>query len=696
MPPVRACLVLGLVQSSCRMSEQQLELVRAGPRPRKPRPTQGIAEHNPVAEIVLELGLAHLDRCFEYSVSAEQADVAQPGVRVRVRFAGRETGGFIIARKATAEHPGRLTPITRVVSAEQVLSPELLRLSRAVADRWAGSLADVLRLAIPPRHARAEQAPPGLASPAPTAAPPPGPWSDLTGGVAFLNHLKTGAPRAIWSATPAAAEPERDWPQAIAIAAAHTASAGRSVVIVVPDHRDIDRLAAALRGCQLAPEILTADLGPQARYSAWLRVHRGLRSVVLGTRSAMFAPVTNPGLFVCWDDGDDLHTEPRAPYPQVREVLAIRSEQSAAGLLIGGFARTATAHRMIVHGWAKSVAADPAQVRAAAPRMINSGEGPETERDPGAVTARLPSVAWRTARTALERGPVLIQVPRRGYRPALACQECRIPARCTHCSGPLAQAGSGREAHCGWCARAALQWECPHCGSRRIRSLVIGAQRTAEELGRAFPGVPLVRSAAGQVVAQVSAAPALVIATPGAEPIAQGGYQAALLLDPWALLGRAELGVGEEALRRWLGAAALVRSAAQGGTVVLAGGSPIPPVEALLRWGPIWHAERELSERAALNFPPISAMATVTGSATVIAQFAEQLRLPPEIEQLGPIEIPALSGPEPATASWRVLYRTAPARREELARILHAAAATRSARKAAESIRIQIDPQDLL
>ena len=98
-------------------------------------------------------------------------------------------------------------------------------------------------------------------------------------------------------------------------------------------------------------------------------------------------------------------------------------------------------------------------------------------------------------------------------------------------------------------------------GQRRLRNtraLVIGARRTAEELARAFPGVPVHTSGAGTVLDQVSAAPSIVIATPGAEPLVDGGYPAALLLDAWALLDRPSIDAAVEALRRWAAAAALV------------------------------------------------------------------------------------------------------------------------------------------
>ena len=117
----------------------------------------------------MDLPLAHLDRPFDYLVPERLAALAEPGVRVRVRFAGQLTDGYVLDRVESSEHQGRLSYLERVVSAEQVLTPEIAGLARAVADRYAGTLADVLRLAIPQRHAATETAKATSASP-PAAA----------------------------------------------------------------------------------------------------------------------------------------------------------------------------------------------------------------------------------------------------------------------------------------------------------------------------------------------------------------------------------------------------------------------------------------------------------------------------------------------------------------------------------------------
>jgi primosomal protein N' (replication factor Y) (superfamily II helicase) len=663
-------------------------------KPREPRTLRPAADL-PVAQIAVDIPLAHLDRPFDYLVPERLAAQARPGVRVRIRFAGQLVDGFVLDRVPHSEHPGRLSYLERVVSPEQVLSPEIAGLARAVADRYAGTLADVLRLAIPQRHAATETATRPSAETAGTTAPParpaPGPWARYPAGPAFLDAVAAGRPaRAAWMALPGSS-----WPEEIARAALTAASAGLGVVIVVPDGRDLARVDEAL-GCLGAAHVtLTADLGPAERYARWLAARRGEVSIVAGTRAAMFAPVANLGLVVLWDDGDDLHAEPRAPYPNAREVLALRAHRAGAAALIGGFARTAELAQLVRSGWARDLTPDRATVRAIAPKVRPAVDDRELARDEAAAMARLPSLALRTARSALAAGPVLVQVPRRGYLAAIACARCRAAARCAQCNGPLRLAARDATPDCRWCGALAGGWRCPDCGHDRLRATVTGAARTAEELGRAFPGVTVRTSGGDLVLPRVPDQPALVIATPGAEPVAD--YAAALLLDGWALLGRPSLRAAEETLRRWLAAAAMVRP---GGTVLVHAEAALPVTQALVRWDPVTFAERELADRAELSFPPAVRMAAVTGDQTAVASLLAEARLPGTgpFEVLGPI--PAETDPQPAAADQpnqvRALLRAPRERGAALAKTLQAAQAARSARKEGGGVRVQLDPAELI
>lgn len=818
----------------------------------------------PIARVLPLLSPAHLDRDFDYLVPPELDELAQPGVRVRVRFAGRLVDGYLLERRARSDHGGKLVKLERVVSAERVLTPEIRQLTTAVAARYAGTRADVLRLAIPPRHARTEtggkkksataQEPsandedstsddpgreeqeedvPGddsahnlsssdeqdgaapspqrisVASPRestqgvstaalplsasgssvgpePDSTPPdsissshadaaspgasnhaaeqsdstdevrtdaddssprspgeaaetgsltdvpsvasgdsvgvvvqgdstaeespgvqvPDAWHRYVHGPAFVTALAQGkGPRAAWQALPG-----EDWPRRLAELAATVASAGRSAILMVPDQRDLDRVLAECERLLGDSAVgLSAGLGPAARYRRWLSVLRGTARVVVGTRSAVFAPADNLGLIAIWDDGDDTYAEPRAPYPHAREVAMLRSHETGAAFVAAGFARTAEIQAVVETGWAHDLVADRAVVRKASPRISVPGDSDAAlERDPVARAVRIPAVAFAAARSALKEGAgVLVQVPRRGYVPALACAKCRTPARCRHCNGPLAlpdgragQRHAPEPAHspsCRWCGITEAAFRCQACGSRALRAVVIGAIRTAEELGRAFPGVPIRGSSGGAMLDTVEPGPQVVVATVGAEPVLPGGYGVALLLDSWALLGRADLRAAEDALRRWMTAATLVRSHGQ---VFVVAEPSIPTVQTLLRWDPVGHARAELASRAEVGFPPAVRMAAIDGTSDSIAELLSTATLPDDVVVLGPVPLPPAarkpfsSDDSPAEVE-RILLRVDRRSGAALARALTAAQAVRSTHRSDAPLRVQIDPVDI-
>lgn len=677
------------------------------PDPRPANPQTPLLERAPdpprlIAKVAVDVSLAHLDRPFDYLVPDALADQVVVGSRIKVRFSGRPRDGYVLALTDTPDpetDPARLQPVQKVVSPEPVLSAEVAAVIRQVADHCGGTFADVLRLAVPPRHAATEKAEPRQRAPA-CPELPDDPFRHYPTGRTLLAALAGGrTPRAAWQVVPTT-EPAGDWALGFAAAAAATVRGGRGAVLVVPDQRDLDRLAQACSQV-LGPDAyvrLTADVGPSARYRAFLAVSRGQVPVVIGTRAAAFAPVRRLGLVALWDDGDDLLAEPRAPYPHVRDVLAIRSHTEGAAVLMGGYARSVETQAWVEQGWLRDLSATRPVLRRSAPAVrVAADTDAALARDPAAKAARLPHDVFTVLRAGLAAGPVLVQVPRGGYLAGLVCQSCREPVRCPHCQGPVrvTATGPGRPiVDCGWCGRLVQDWTCPHCDSRQWRAPVVGSARTAEELGKAFPHTPVVPSWGGQVVDTVPARSALVVATPGAEPRADGGYATAVLLDAGLLLTRADLRADEEALRRWLNAAALVRGGSAEGTVIVVGPPHARAVQALVRLDPAGFAQRELSDRAEAHYPPAVRYLTVEGSPSAVAEIAELTRLPAETEQLGPVDLPPTGRPGQGVPDElvRLILRCPLAYGSALTRAVAEAVAARSARKLPGAVRVRVDP----
>lgn len=774
-------------------SLQQLDLLQGFPAlrdaliPAAPEPVNVAAEleasgvPNPVARVRVDSTLPQVDRTFDYRVPAELSEDAVPGARVRVLFNGHELTGYIEERAATTDWTRTsLLPIKSVLSRVPAVAPEIFALAEALADRYASTVANVLRLAVPPRiaaldkkyapllpgyesaylgdsapeseHVESEHAALGHAEPEPSAASvasthadpyawlatpgAPAPFvldppslnpdapdaasvfSDYENGAEFIEDVAAGAAtRAVMTVLPG--HLEHTWADVVATALATAATSGRGAIAVVPTAKNLDLLEAALAERLPADSFvrLSSDSTPHTRYHGFVKARLGRVPVVIGTRAAAYAPVANLGLVVCWDDGDSSLVERRAPYCHARDVLLLRASAENTAALFAGFSMSSEAARLVRTRWASHVRAPRALVREYSPRIFSTGSEFELARDPLAAMARIPHLAFEHARRALARGPVLVQVARSGYIPSFSCERCRMPARCGECSGPLSVASGSSVPSCSWCGHLAQQWRCSECGFTHWRYSAAGATRTAEELGRAFPNVPVISSAGDHVRASVGPEPALVVATPGAEPVAFGGYAAALLLDADKMLCFDSLRAPEAALRRWLNAAALVRPAALEGTVVTTA-SPSPVEQALVRWDPAWFARRELEERAQTGLPPAVRTAAVTGAEADVRAFMEEFlgssalpeRVREQLRIVGPVpldqgyfawseSLEEDSEEAPVQGDWRTLMFFSYGIAQQVTRELRATRATIAALKknvGERPVQIRCDGLDVL
>jgi primosomal protein N' (replication factor Y) len=603
-----------------------------------------------VARVLIDSPLPQLDRLFDYAIPDHLANEAIAGVRVKapLRSAGRMVEGYLVEVGEPDASDRPLSELESVVSPVPVLTPGLYAHARRCADRAAGSASDILRLAIPKRMVRAEKAWLAAGAPAtPEVDAAAREWAESVLGAypGLADALDDDARLAIDApphpATLADGSAVGAWAVLLVAAAVRTLADGRSAVLIVPDHRDRAQLEAVLAG-RVPPEAVVRDDAKQSsplRYAAFLRTLADAPCIVIGNRSAVYAPVPSLGLVALWDDGDPLLSEPLSPGVHARDAALLRHELDGGALLFAGHTRTTDVERLVAVGWLRDLPA----ARRPSPRVVLSAT-----REGESRGSRVPSAAFAAAREALVHGPVLVQVARPGYAPVLVCAECRHPARCAHCGGPLHAARRGAVPTCTWCGRAAGGWTCPDCSSTRVRMASSGSERTADELGRAFPGVRVIIADGEHPVTHVDARPALVVATRGAEPLAAGGYRAVVLLDGDRMLLGDDLRIGESCLRWWSNAAAL---AAPGAPVHLVGVAG-PVARALATWTQAAYARAELADRKPLRMPPTVRVASVDGDRlTVDAALAALRAAVPELDA------EAVLGPLPRDEGVRALVR---------------------------------------
>lgn len=429
-------------------------------------------------------------------------------------------------------------------------------------------------------------------------------------------------------------EPTRwigQWAVTLAELAAVALHDGENAILAVPDYRDQEQLVAALQAVVDPASIVRLDSRQSNpdRYRALLRARGDEPLVLVGNRSVLLAPSARLGLIVVWDDGDPLFSEPLSPYVHARDTALLRYEQQKPALIFAGHARSTDVQRLVEIGWLTEVSPDPRYQ----PRVIPTTQ--QGSREGFAANARIPSSAWTEAKAAVEFGPVLVQVAHPGYAPRLACTECGDTARCLRCSGPLQKKNKDATPACAWCGALAVGWHCTTCENTMMRSVGTGAGRTADELGRAFPGVRVIVSDGSRPILHVDGESAIVVATRGAEPIAPGGYRAVLLLDGERMLARESLRVAEDCLRWWANATTL---AAHRAPVFLVGvGGAL--ASALATWNLARFASAELADRRHLRFPPAIRVATVTGQTATVEKALDDLPDDIRAETLGPVDV---------------------------------------------------------
>ena len=652
--------------------------------------TRPLSFHQPVARVLPLMQVPQVDRLFDYAVPAELDQSAQPGVRVRIHFHGRRIVGFIYERADEPEFEGDLLPIDSVIAPDIVLPARSRQLVDSLAARYGSTRADIVRLAVPPRHTAAEQADTTTSwdELGEVAEPDLSEWAQYQFGMSFVDAVVgRRGPRAAWQWLPS-----RDWTEPLAALATKIAKDGGGVLIVAPTSRMVAGIVAALRVHLSAAQVtvLEAQLGPQARYRRYLSVLHGQGRIVVGTRAAAYAPVVDLALAVCLDDIDDNHKDTRQPYPHVRDVLAVRAAAEHAALIVGGYARSAETQQLVESGWMNSLPPATDALSRHLPHVYPAGGG------------RIPPVAYqRMLDTLSAGGSVLVQVPRTGYAPAIACHQCGSPARCPYCGGPLQLTGHGDTPaypSCRWCGRPDTHHHCDVCGSSGLRPVIKGTDRTAEELGRAFPGVPVINSSGDDITDTVTSGKKLVIATPGAEPTIEGGFTLVVLLDTWLLLSGSDLRSHEQALASWMNAASRAQAKAD---VIIAADPSHPVVQALARWDAAGAAARELAARRDVNFPPAVVFVAIDGSSRTVHSFVHSIEFPDGCELLGPVEMPAF---ERLPADYdiarsgrpqRILVRCPLSQRSQLTEHLHAAIGARIARRETEPLRVQVDPRHI-
>jgi primosomal protein N' (replication factor Y) len=512
----------------------------------------------PFARVRVDTGVFHLDQLYDYVIPEKLSDSIQTGVRVQLPFGNRETEGIVVERLLQPERAGDLKSITKVLSPLPVATTASLKLIDSVSHHFACNPWDVIRSAIPPRVASVDKN---------VSFGVPDPQVSSKKSINF----QTLAPfiQAHEQIVPLIKENQ---------------SVG-SVLIIAPDEKDVDLIIAALEIASIKVLKLTAAMPREERYRNYLQAMHGSDSVVVGTRSAIFAPVKNLATVIIHKESSYDHYELRSPGWNSRSIALIRAKTESFKLIFTGFSPSIEVAQLI----------DEREVK-----YLNSKETINVKAFTPNEGALLPGRIFSEIKKALNVGPVLFIAPRKGYGNALLCAHCRNVASCD-CGGRLSVSGKNKAPSCVHCGTSFQEWKCSFCNRSKQYLAGRGIERAAEEISRAFPNVPVIVSAGDVIKDHIDPKSALVLATAGAQPQVAGGYAAVVVLDGIRFFSHTDLRTQERARELFLESSSLISS---NGTVLLVIDDSHPVVSAIARWNVAPLLKRELSERTELHLPP--------------------------------------------------------------------------------------------
>lgn len=521
---------------------------------------EGSSSDLPIARVWVDSGVFHLDQSYDYLVPDNLAPHVTTGIRIQVPFHGREVEAIVLSREVASE-VGGLKTISKVISSQSVATTESLALIGSVAHRWAAHPFDVIRSAIPPRVAAVDKER----------------WVDE----GAVSSKSKGRRRYIHI------PPAIDRFEFLRATIERAASDG-STLVILPDARSVSQLH------NLIPHSLVLDsaLDRSERYRNFLKVRYGKEQIVLGTRSAIFAPIPDLTNVIVFDEGSEHHYEQRSPGWNSRDVAILRSVNSGIDLTFLGYSPSSEIARLIENKWI---------VFSSEKSRIDVGAFPQSHGE------LLPSRLVSEIRKALPSGPVLFLAPRKGYSQGIVCSKCRNVALCA-CGGRLVKRSATALLECDICAQSHPEWRCSWCSGTTPYLMGRGSERFAFEIGAAFPGEKVFQSSAEKLIETFSEARGIVVATAGAAPVAPAGYSLVVILEAERFFSQADIRAHERTRELFFSHAAM---ASPRGKVALVIPSDNPIIGAIASWKPSLISQRELRERLEVHLPPFTRAITL-------------------------------------------------------------------------------------
>lgn len=295
-------------------------------------------------------------------------------------------------------------------------------------------------------------------------------------------------------------------------------AAGRQVLVIVPEIGLTPQLVGRFqRRLGIEPAVLHSGLTDTARLAAWRDARSGRTNLVVGTRSAIFVPLKNPGLIIVDEEHDNSLKQQEGLRYSARDLAVARAKRHDIPIVLGSATPSLeTLHRC--REGAYDIARLPSRAGNAVPSLMRLVDLSRYE----SVDGLSDPVVGAIENTVSSDGQVLIYLNRRGFAPTLICSGCGIMAECSHCDSRMTVHASSSLLKCHHCgAQQAIEIQCSHCGAQR-RPLGQGTERLEDALRTRFPDEIITRIDSDSTRLKGTMSKALAMATSGETRILVG------------------------------------------------------------------------------------------------------------------------------------------------------------------------------
>ena len=356
-------------------------------------------------------------------------------------------------------------------------------------------------------------------------------------------------------------------------------------LILFPTLRDVRRFLERCTSLDTRIIDYGSHLGVSARKRAFADIVNSYAATVVGTRSAIFAPLKAVDEIIIVDEWSEHYQEQKTPYWNARDLAFARAEIESCDLFFLSSTASLEVLNLIEQG-----------------KVIHNRRSRFTSIKPKFTVTCLPRPYIEVIRKSVKQGPVLVTVAEKNFSNLFICQKCRNVGRCG-CGGRIIMAKRG-EFICSLCSTKSSNWRCAVCNDSKIIMMRSGIEKVMEEISRSLPNVPVFLSTQDKETSHVVSESSVVISTSGMEPSISKGYAAVVLLDGEELGSRPFIRAEEDLLQRWLKSLQHIR---RSGEIYLSLPSNHRIAQAIISCDPLRYLRTEYAERKKLSLPPTRA-----------------------------------------------------------------------------------------